>query len=236
MKKYLVDCLLMLMLLAFAACLQNHHSGVVAVSGAECVDCHLADYNRANTLEPDHAQNEKQCGNCHTEVNWHDENPHPEARFPIATSAHMNIDCTNCHNANLNGGKHHAGADTDCINTACHVQADIDPDHNPRPGYAWNSAKHNFCLTCHPSGEAKSHPEAEFPIARSNHSGIACAKCHSIPNTPFAGGQNVSCVESNCHPRSDIDPEHRGKPNYTWDTSNKQFCRNSGCHPTGRKP
>ena len=233
MKKYLVDCLMVLLLLGLTACLQNHQSGVVAVSGAECVDCHLADYNRANSLEPDHAQNEKQCGNCHTETNWQEVNGHPEARFPIATSAHMNIDCANCHNASLNGGKHRGGADTDCINTACHVQGDIDPDHNPRPGYAWNANQHNFCLTCHPSGEATSHPEANFPLQRGAHKGVACTNCHLAADGPNTAGMNVSCVESNCHPRSTVDREHQGENGYRFDVNNKHFCRD--CHPTGRE-
>lgn len=75
------------------------------------------------------------------------------------------------------------------------------------------------------------HPETAFPISRGHHQGIACLDCHSLPG-PSTGGMNVSCVTSNCHPRSWYESEHEEGP--AWNSSNPTFCRNSGCHPDGR--
>jgi hypothetical protein len=234
MKKYVVDCLMVLLLLGLTACLQNQHSGAVAITGAACSDCHMPDYNRANGIVPNHSMNELQCDNCHSDTAWKPTIGHPEANFHIAAdSAHTNIACADCHKPAL--GRNRAGANTDCINTACHLQSDIDPNHAGRSGYAWNGSKHNFCLTCHPDGtaaSASSHPEAKFPIQRGAHQGVACANCHLSALGANTAGMNVSCVESGCHPQSRVDRQHTDVGNYRFDTTNKHFCRD--CHPTGR--
>ncbi len=237
MKKYVVDCLMVLMLLGLTACLQNHHSGAVAITGAACSDCHMPDYNRANGIVQNHSQNELQCDNCHSETAWKPTIEHPNERFPIVTvttpAPHKDIECAACHKPEF--GRNRAGANTDCINAACHPQADIDPDHNGRSGYAWNGSKHNFCLTCHPDGtaaSASSHPETKFPIQRGAHQGVACANCHLAADGPNTAGMNVSCVESGCHPRATVDRQHQGENGYSFNVNNKHFCRD--CHPSGR--
>lgn len=130
--------------LALTACFQSQHAATEAITSADCATCHIELYN-ANPTHP--GQKPITCADCHTTDDWGNAG-HPEPAFPIAAGAHGGIRCTTCHIASL--GSPVKGANTDCVQ--CHTQADMDPHHTQAPGYAYDSAHRNFCLTCHPSG------------------------------------------------------------------------------------
>ncbi len=233
MKNFFVGCVIALLSVMLAACLQNHQNGAREFRGDDCVACHLDDYN--NAVNPVHVGvNPTTCGDCHSQFGWRPAHAgaHPEAAFRITgNSKHTGVTCVECHNPNFGSNK--KGANTDCI--ACHIRPEIDPDHTGRNGYAWSDSKHNFCLTCHPSGVAAGglHPEAKFPITSGKHRSIACASCHMAADGPYTAGKNVSCINDGCHPAAKINSKHGDVRDYSFDATNKHFCLR--CHPSGQK-
>ena len=208
------------------------------------------------------------CLGCHPDGLASTKQFHPESTFPIATGWHASqgIVCTDCHNpAN---GSSTGGGNCDC--TKCHLGAhnrpaiDSDPSHTALgtqytnipvgtplktadAGGALTTAT-NFCLNCHPNGNASAagHPESAFPIATGSHHNpaIGCTDCHITSNGPSAAGQNTDCIH--CHigahatPSIDSDPKHTAlgigpNPQYTPTTTTgynpNSVCR--ACHPTG---
>ncbi len=95
---------------------------------------------------------DRTCSNCHT-----DKLMHPESAFPITTGPHMGIDCADCHvfksSTGLNG--YHA-----LCAGPCHTQGDMAPLHTGAAGtgYMWDPVNHDFCMTCHPTGNGSATP------------------------------------------------------------------------------
>jgi hypothetical protein len=81
----------------------------------------------------------------------------------------------------------------------------------------------------HPALEGL-HPEAAFPIARGDHDGIACQRCHDLNRGRSADGVNTVCTS--CHERGDADDEHDEVRGYAWSATDAAFCLR--CHPAGR--
>lgn len=199
--------------LVLGACFQQQHASGTDVSGLECATCHIDLYNAS----PTHAGRPTTCADCHNTTDW-GASGHPENAFPIASGAHKGIDCATCHVASR--GSPSKGANTDCVQ--CHPQSKADPDHSGVSGYQYDGNTKNFCLTCHPDGTAKSHPESPFPIKSGNHVGIACATCHN-PARGSVPSQNIDCYGGGAC--------HSGTHHYTPATPSR--CASSGCHPSG---
>lgn len=204
---------ILLSMLGLVGCFQPQHATGSEVSNLECVTCHLDDYN-GNPTHP--GQKPTTCADCHTTANWDSAGGHPESAFAIKSGAHQNIECQTCHVASL--GSPVKGANTDCIQ--CHARGDVDPHHTGVSGYAYSTTQRNFCLTCHPDGTARSHPESPFAIQSGNHRGIACATCHN-PARGSVPSQNIDCYGGGAC--------HGGSHYYTPATPARCF----SCHPSG---
>jgi hypothetical protein len=146
--------MLVALLVALAACAQDHAPGVIEVQGDEaCVACHLADYEQ--TTDPVHAGTKPTtCGDCHSTSSWTPalDGDHPESAFPIDSGPHERIACLDCHVPDL-------GPSTDGVNVSCigchtgeHSRAEMDDKHDEEPRYQWDEARPAFCRDCHPRG------------------------------------------------------------------------------------
>lgn len=80
-----------------------------------------------------------------------------------------------------------------------------------------------------PSAHGGTHPEDAFPIARGNHRGISCARCHDRPGPDSRS--NTDCVQ--CHARSRWDPVHDGVRRYPTGAAAPNFCVD--CHRHGTR-
>ncbi len=106
---------------------------------------------------------------------------------------------------------------TDCI--ACH-QADYQQQH-ATDGYS------TTCTGCHTVNNWTSNFNHDplFPINSGAHQGKwqTCATCHNVPGDP----KQFTCLQ--CHIQSEMDPKHRERSGYSYDS---QSCYR--CHPRGR--
>lgn len=222
-----------------AACDREGHR--TPVTQGECYTCHVADYE--STTDPPHSGSfPTTCGDCHSTDAWRPASggAHPEDRFAIATGQHAALECGSCHDASL--GSNLAGANTNCVGChgGAHQRAAMDERHRGLTGYPIGDAPPNFCLTCHPNGNADvaPHPEERFPLATTQHAIVACLECHDTSLGSSIAGANTDCVgcHSGEHERAAMDLRHRGVhiPLYPTGPAAPNFCLN--CHPTGQAP
>lgn len=220
--------------LVLASC-RSHPSAAVEVLQEDCASCHMSDYLAAN--DPVHVDRMPDtCADCHTINAWRPAvgYGHPEAFFPIARGDHQGIKCLECHEPER--GPDAAGANTDCIgcHTGDHEQAEMDEAHGGVAEYAFDSQTPNFCLSCHPDGQAADHPDSEFPLSGA-HGGIACGDCHNASLGPSTDGQNADCIGCHTgeHSMSRMNEVHQEEDGYSWQPDVHDFCRE--CHPRGLK-
>lgn len=238
-----------MLLIAMVSCAQPRDGSRVAVHGDDCLACHVTDYD-ATTMPPHRAvsaagdplQFPTTCSDCHSTTAWQPAigGMHPPApRFPIAGGPHDAIGCLTCHDLGI-AASSVAGANTNCVQ--CHPDSAALRDGHTGvrgpagQGYVYTPAVANFCLTCHPTGQANKHPDDRFP-RRPPHD-AACTSCHDrASGAPDAGGMNTTCLNTGCHALAKEDAEHREEePRYSelrGDGSNRHFCL--GCHPSGRQ-
>ncbi len=211
-----------------AACSQ-HPPDAVEVRSDQCVVCHREDYLGADPVHP--GTFPETCADCHTSDGWRPalEGNHPELRFPIASGAHADAGCTECHD--LGAGPSAGGANTVCID--CHVRGSVDPAHTGIDGYAWNASAPHFCLTCHPDGQAANHPDSQFPIGSGPHEGLTCASCHDRSRGPDRDGENTDCIGCHLgvHSQGRMADKHQEVGGYQWLPAQPNFCLR--CHPRG---
>lgn len=126
-------------------CTQCHTTSNYSETSAECVSCHLNDYN--NTNDPNHtgAQFPTNCVVCHTtNPGWKPATfDHDGQYFPIYSGKHKDQwnSCTDCHANSSNY------ADFTCL--TCHTNPQTDNDHSEVTNYVYASSA---CLQCHPQG------------------------------------------------------------------------------------
>lgn len=212
-----------------------HPDGAVAVTQDACSTCHMPDYLAA--ADPVHVDRmPESCADCHTNDAWRPaiDLGHPEAFFPIARGAHAGVNCIDCHDPAA--GPSTGGGNADCIgcHTGEHAQAEMDDVHGGVGDYAFDSQTPNFCLSCHPDGQAEDHPEDAFPLGGA-HGGVACGDCHDGDLGPSTDGQNVSCIGCHTgeHSMSRMADAHHEEAGYSWQPDVPDFCRE--CHPRGLK-
>jgi hypothetical protein len=192
-----------LLSLALVGCFQSHPTDRVELMGKDCANCHQTDYQA--TTAPIHPATPQifstACANCHRTIGWKPalEGLHSEV-FVMATGAHNPIACLDCHD--LDAGKpSKAGANTNCIQ--CHPDDAHQRDSHVgvtdavNAPYAYRPDVVNFCLQCHPSGQADKHPDNLF--ARTGNHNVPCASCHDRTSGPDTKGRNVTCVDARCH-------------------------------------
>ena len=224
----------LLLLAALLAC-RSHPDGAALIQGEDCASCHQGDYLAARN--PVHAgRMPETCADCHTIDAWRPavDLGHPEADFPVARGAHSDILCIDCHDPGR--GAETAGDNADCTgcHSGAHQQGSMASVHGGVPDYRFEAATPNFCLRCHPDGQADDHPDSAFPLS-GPHGGIACGDCHDASLGPSDQGQNVSCIgcHTGAHSMSRMNEAHKEESGYRWQPEVPDFCRE--CHPRGLK-
>jgi len=169
------------------ACADCHKNNVFKGLAANCVSCHLTEFN--NSKNPNHAAAgfPQDCVLCHTTVQWKDAKfDHSRTRFPL-TGAHTTIDCLRCH-----GNNQFSSLNPACV--TCHL-TDFNNSRNP------NHVTAGFpqdCTICHTTAQWKGakfdhNTATRFPLTGA-HTTVACADCHK--NNLFRGLPST-CVS--CH-------------------------------------
>jgi hypothetical protein len=138
--------------------------------------------------------------------------------YYVISGAHTTLGCSECHNGNYN-----TTANT-CI--GCH-QDDYNQTNNPPHASAQFPTS---CETCHTQNAwvpSTFNHDPWFPIYSGSHDGEwnQCSDCH--PNA--SNYQIFSCFS--CHSQPDMDDEHSGVANYSY---NNAACLS--CHPDGSAP
>jgi hypothetical protein len=194
------------------SCQSCHVGGKFTALSANCVGCHLKDFNSTNN--PNHVQAgfPQQCEICHTTTAWTPATfNHNLTSFPL-TGAHASVPCASCHIGGV-----FAGTPTDCY--SCHkvdYQGTTNPNH-VAAGFP------TTCQTCHTTaawtGATFNH--TWFPIP--HHNATMCADCHTNAS------DYAVFLCTNCHTQATTDAEHTGVRGYVWNSAN---CY--ACHPNGR--
>lgn len=168
-------------------CVSCHVGGKYQGTSANCISCHLNDFNSAKN--PDHVASgfPRTCQQCHSTLTW------AGAKFDHATftgfaltGAHASLQCTQCH---VNG--RFDGTPTNCA--SCHMN-DFNKTTNP------NHVSAGFptdCSVCHSTstwaGAKFDHSKTKFPLTGA-HLNQACSSCHA--NGKYSG---LSTACSSCH-------------------------------------
>lgn len=125
-------------------CTLCHINNNYTSTPADCVECHLDDYNA--TTDPNHsaAQFPTDCVVCHTtNPGWMPATfNHDGMYFPIYSGAHEGEwnQCIDCH---INSNNYSIFT---CI--TCHEKNDMNDEHQGVSGYVYES---NACFACHPN-------------------------------------------------------------------------------------
>jgi len=195
-------------------CTACHKNNVYAGLPSGCVDCHLENYNNANTPNHKQAGFPFDCTMCHSSgaVSWQGAG-FIHTRF-ILKGNHLTAACTDCHKNGV-----YIGTPSQCV--ACHLTAydnTTSPNHKAA-GFATD------CERCHGSdaltwlGAVLDH--SFFPL-NGKHKTIACIDCHI--NNKYAGTPK-ECV--GCHLTdydNAVNPNHK-QAGYSTDCIN--------CHGVG---
>ncbi len=149
-------------------CFDCHIGNVFTGLSADCVSCHLADFQ--GTSDPNHVTTgfSMDCELCHTTQKWQGAQFDHPSTFQL-TAGHSGLDCGECHIGGTN-----LGLSTEC--SSCHMDdfnATMNPSHGPA-GFSMN------CEECHTTsgwtGVNFNHTPA-FPLT-AGHGGLDCSDCH----------------------------------------------------------
>ncbi|MEQ1884586.1 MAG: hypothetical protein ABL967_05945 [Bryobacteraceae bacterium] len=168
------------------SCTTCHVNNQFAGLGAECVSCHLKDWQ--GTKNPNHQSSgfSQNCQSCHTTTQWLGAKfDHAATKFPL-TGKHTAVACATCHVNNQ-----FAGLATNCV--SCHIK-------DYQGAKSVNHVASGFpqtCETCHTTtqwqGATFNHNTTKFPLT-GKHTAVSCTTCHV--NNQFAG-LGTNCVS--CH-------------------------------------
>lgn len=167
-------------------CNQCHINNKFKGTPADCVGCHLPDYQK--TTNPNHVAFAfpQTCQTCHSTSGWSPANfSHNTVGFAL-TGAHATLQCIQCHTNN--NYKLTSGA---C--STCHMK-DYNGTTNP------NHVQATFpttCDSCHSTvswaGASFNHNSTGFPLTGA-HTSLQCSQCHANGNYKL---NSAACV--NCH-------------------------------------
>jgi hypothetical protein len=197
-------------------CSSCHSSGVYAGLPAECVDCHLEDFQATGDPDHENAGFPTDCEVCHraSDISW-TQGTFDHTTFPLL-GAHMPLDCVDCHSSGV-----YAGLPSECVD--CHLEnylATTDPDHQA-------AAFPTDCEICHMASDISwdqgNFDHVWFPIDSGAHKNRECSECHTAP-----GNYAVFTCTTACHPRSDTNEDHDEVSGYVY---NSAACYS--CHPDG---
>jgi hypothetical protein len=182
-----------------ADCKICHTTNDYSTTSAECVSCHLQDYNDASSPDHNDLAFSTNCTDCHTtSPDWKparfDEH---DALFPIYSGTHNGEwnTCAECHTLSGNYGVF------SCIDCHEHNQGDTDNEHDEVSGYTYTSIA---CFECHPTGTGEgsfNHNASNFPLTGA-HLTTDCSGCHAngysgTPTVCFACHENDYTQTSN---------------------------------------
>lgn len=199
----------------------------VAVSGQQCVTCHLSEALSA-TQPPHVGRMAMECGDCHDEELWRPASGFDHDEHFELEGAHIRASCTSCHTTGFESGQ----TPTTCI--GCHerdYQASTFPGHD---------AFATTCGDCHGQDGWKPAVGGDhdqfFPL-EGKHVGVECASCHT--NGYSVGATPTACV--GCH-QDDYDgspyPGHADFPTTCQDchTTSGWTPASGGAHPEDAFP
>lgn len=166
-------------------CTQCHIGGRFKGTPANCVGCHLPDYQK--TSNPNHVAlgMPQTCQTCHTTAAWQPATfDHNLVGFPL-TGAHTILQCNQCHtNGNFNL------TTKACV--SCHLkdyQNTNDPNHVQK-GFP------QTCEVCHSTAAWMpaqfNHAASGFPLTGA-HAALQCSQCHINNNYNLTSTACVSC-------------------------------------------
>lgn len=205
-------------------CHQGHgEKKYKTTAGTACMGCHTDPHRRELGVW---------CEGCHDETQWRvpfSVAAHEKTAFPLI-GRHAFLPCQECHV----GQRDRAFTMNALTCVDCHKS-----DYDNTSVLSIGHREANFstrCETCHSpwSYQPAQFPAHEtcFPIARGDHSGIACLDCHNLITMGSLMGdcnmgtaQCISCHEHRC---DDMNDEHRGIEGYQCKSQN---CY--ACHPDG---
>jgi hypothetical protein len=200
---------------ATVSCASCHRNNVYTGTSRDCVGCHQADYNRAQSPNHAAASFPTTCDSCHrpTDPQWKGASFNHNSVFALV-GVHATQACAACHQNNV-----YKGTARTCV--GCH-QAQYNGTQTP------NHAAAGFpttCESCHRATDTSwtqgQFSHTWFPLSGPHNR--PCAQCHTTPNvfTQF------NCTT--CHARGETDGHHRGINGYRYDSA---ACYS--CHPNGR--
>ncbi|MCC7015265.1 MAG: hypothetical protein IT454_22085 [Planctomycetes bacterium] len=165
-------------------CQQCHSAGVYTGQPAQCVACHLADYQ--GTTDPDHVANNvsQSCENCHSTSGWDD------AAFDHAG---ITNNCVSCHLPDYQGttSPNHAQLGYPQTCEQCHNTLSWDASTFDHSGIS------NSCVQCHLTDwQGSTHPNhVQLGLSQT------CEACHTSTNWLVSNfdhsGVTTNCVA--CH-------------------------------------
>ena len=157
---------------ACSDCHKKQNRWNFAISGINCVDCHV-DIHKSS-ISQNYYPNQN-CRVCHSESSWSDVHfNHSSTHFQL-TGEHLNVKCRECHFINSKNGpdqQKFAGLQGNCNN--CHTD-------NHHGQFDKNGVTN--CNRCHDSDNWKAgkfnHNTTAFKLD-GKHENLACAKCHKL--------------------------------------------------------
>jgi hypothetical protein len=152
-------------------CRDCHANGQWAGTSAQCVNCHVKEFNA--TQNPNHAQAgfPRDCAVCHSTATWKGAafDHTASTKFPL-TGAHFQVQCNSCH-----AGGRFAGTPQAC--EGCHLEAF---NRTTNPGHAASDFPKD-CAQCHTTTQWKGarfdHNLSRFRLTGA-HDKTECAGCH----------------------------------------------------------
>jgi hypothetical protein len=197
-------------------CTDCHANNVFNLTGTNCIDCHLKDFQR--TTNPNHvaANFPSNCAQCHTIAAWIPATfDHAIVNFPL-TGMHTvpPRQCTDCHAGNV-----YNLTSTTCV--SCHskdFQNATNPNH-VQGGFA------QTCELCHNTSAWQpatfDHSKSGFPLTGAhNVPPRQCGDCHINNNYNITSTTCISCHQTDYNNATSPVP-HAGFPT---------TCQN--CHDT----
>ena len=184
-------------------CTSCHVNNNYTLSTADCMSCHLADWNKTQTLGgnvPNHITagfptTAAACATCHPITTWADGKFDHSATGFLLVDGHANVPCSSCH---INGNYSLTTKPTDCGNSNCHLtrwQQTTTPVHSTSgPAFAASN-----CANCHtPKGwDAASfdHSITGFTLVGTHQSPspTPCASCHVNNNYTLNSADCLGC-------------------------------------------
>ena len=184
-------------------CASCHINNNYTLNSADCIGCHLADWNRTPSIGgnvPDHIKagfptTAAACSSCHPITTWADGKfDHTAFGFPL-TFGHASVACASCH---INNNFSLNIAATDCGNSGCHLttwQQTNNPVHaTSGPAFAVGN-----CTNCHTTkgwdGASFDHSVTGFTLTGTHMSPTPtpCASCHINNNYTLNSADCIGC-------------------------------------------